>query len=351
MNSTNIEKRVDLNKSVHTAGEAALQSGGVKTLVTSDLPASEVIGTLSKRVREAKHVSENYGYLASKLFSKNMVFDGVLDVTYSELAATDSTNPYADVVIGDFNAGDNKALRFTYEAKTQSNVKTRILNDVLMNFKTNPSDAVASIFKGTENIIKSQALKWAEQAWTVLASRTFTVDVSGAADDIEVNKEIYKTLIEFRKNSKQHNGVGTDVAVPGEIKDADGNTITPTYKFNSKDFYLLTTPEFTTNTVFDGERSFFNWNGSQIQLAGTYDLFLDDEEMPSAVSTQWESAKAILVHKNAVMGIQDWEGTGLADAGKLYTVFHNYMKQDPIVRYDAPVIMFGGTSTPETKKA
>lgn len=335
----------DLNKP-ELAGERVLRtSGGVRGLVASDLPASEVVGTLTKRVRVAKTQTESYEYLAPQLFGKNLFFDGTVDVNYTELHTTTTDNPYADTKITDFNGETNKAVRFTYEAKTQSNVKTKILDSVLMNFKTAPGDAITAIYSQTSNVNKAQSLKWAGQVWTALADRMVSQTVTGsdvAAVGASTNKSISLVLTNYGTTRKGHLGVGTDpVTAPGIIKTAAGDSVEPSMKYSGKDFYLIQSPEFKVNTVYDGEKVFYSWDGVQTEVAGVYTLdFANAEEMPDAVKAKLANAKAILVHKNAVFGVQDWEGSGVASAGKLYTIFHNYMKQDAFPVYDAPVILF-----------
>lgn len=340
-----INKRIDLNRP-ETQGEKTLKSIGVRGLVASDLPASEVISTLSKRVRRAKTQTEKYSYVASKIFGKNLEFDGLIDVNYTELQTTDSTNPYDDVKLADFNGETNKSIRFTYEAKTQSNVKTKMLNDTIMNFKTVPGDAITAIYKGTANINKTQELVWCGQVWTEMKDRFAVVGLPAGTKDVasegeSVSKSIYETLTNYGTTHKEHLGVGTDLSKPGIIEDGKGNEVKPSLNFDSSEFYLVMAPGFKTNTVMDGEKVYFNWNGGNLPLAGVETLdFAKAEEIPADVKSELTGTRALLVHKNAIAGVQDWEGSGVANAGKLYTVFHNYMKQDAYPLYDAPIVKF-----------
>lgn len=331
------------------AGEKILADAGVRGLVASDLPASEVIGTLSKRVRVAKVQTEKYEYLIPKLFGKNMVFDGMIDVDYTELQTTDSSDPYSDTVIADFNGETNKAIRFTYAAETQSNVKTKILDQVLMNFKTNPNDAITSIYTGTENINKTQSAFWAGQVWEVISNEIVDVDVSSMEDVAStgesVNKAIYTVLKNYATTRKGHLGVGNGTTKDGTITTAGGDSVEPSMKYDSSEFYLIQSVSFDANTVYDGEKVFLNWGNTPYELAGTYTLdFANAEEIPEELRDTFGNYQAILIHKEAIYGIQDWEGTGIASAGKLYTIFKNYMKQDAIPIYDKPIIGFNGVA-------
>lgn len=332
-----------------TAGEKVLGNSGVRGLISSDLPASEVIGTLTKRVRVAKTKTEKWNYILPAIFAKNLVFDGMLDVNYTELQTGDSTNPYADGALGDFSAPTNKAIRMTYHAVTQSNVKTKILSNVLMNFKTSPNDGIQAVYESSAQVNKSQSLFWAQQLWTALVEKSVIVDTTDkedvASSGESVNKLIYTTLKKYGTTKKAHLGVGNG-SEPGVITDAAGNSVKPSMSFDSSEFYIVQSVDFQANTIYDGEKTFFNWNSSSYEIAGVYTLDITDaEEVPAEVITQLQTFKAILIHKDALYGIQDWEGTGIANSGKLYNVIHNYMKQDVVPIYDSPIVVFMDETT------
>ena len=311
----------------------------VLNIVASDLPKSEVIGTLSKRVIEERTLRENYEYPLAGLFSQKLTFDGLKDFNYSELVENTTGSAYGDPTIDDFTAGDNKAIRDTFEAKTEHNYKAKIMDTVLMNFRTNPTDTVAAIFANAENIDKVQSKELEKVLWDKVNTEGYKISVAGKTD-IEVNKEIYKFLLAAKTTSKIHPFIGTD----GVISDKDGNTVQPAYKFDSSEFYMVSHPEFETNTVFDGERTFFNWNGSQLQLAGTMTIdFEKFEGVDPTVGQALSKNRAILIHKDAFETVADWEGSKLVNTSKLFNVIHNYMKWDVYKLKNKPVILFDAT--------
>lgn len=345
------EIRINLDRQNETAGESVLKNVGVKGLVTSDLESSEVISTLSKRVRVAKVQTEKFDYLAPKLFSKNLVFDGMIDVDYTELQVTSTDDPYAPAKITDFNGETNKAIRKTFAANTQSNVKTKILKSSIMNFKTTPSDGITEIYKSTKNINKAQAKKWAEQIWTVFKETGSVVDITGiedvAATGDSINKIVYETMLNFQTTRKGHLGVGEN----GVITDNAGNSVEPSMKFESNEFHVIVSPKYQANTKYDGDKVFLNYEGRPYEVA-SYNVidFANAEEIPEGLRAEFAKDKVILVHKESVYGIQDWEGTGIANSGKLYDILHNYMKQDAIRIEDSPIVRFSEV-TPEGKKS
>ena len=317
-------------------------------VVASDLPKSEVIATLTKRVMETETNTEKYGWKLYGKFNKGIKFDGTKDYNYVEYGTTDSTNPYADTTIEDFNGETNKVLRETIEASKQSNVKTKMLDSQLHNFRTNAKDAVSLVFQNTENINKKQGVVLEQATWNVLNAGKYVIDVSTAADDIEVNKVIYQTLIEGETTSKAHPYVGN--GGDGSIT-IDGETINPSMQFNSNEYIMVSSPEFATNTVFNGERSFFNWNGKQLELNSVMTLDLAKYEgIANPAKTDLANFKAILIHKDAFDIIMDWEGQKIANGPKLYQVMHNYMKYEVYKRLDRPVIVFDATVTPTSTK-
>lgn len=309
-----------------------------RELIASDLPASEVISTLSKRVYNSELHSPEYNYVLTKLTGAEMVFDGLKDVNYSEYITTTADDPYADATVDDFNGDTNKGIRDTVEATNQSNVKTKILNSILLNFKANPQDSIATVYQNTVNIEKAQELFWEQQIWNrlVSASTTITKDTTGL-DAIDVNKLIYETIIKYNTTSKNHEGVG----VNGLITTDDGNTVQPSMRFNSEEFVMISAPDFETDTVFDGERSFFNWKGKTLQLSQSMVLDFENYEGISIIDkTSLIGTKAIILHKDTFLRIMDWQGAGQANSGKLYTIITNYLKTETYKRLDKPIIIF-----------
>lgn len=338
----------NLNSNI-TAGDKTLADISVRGLIASDLPVSEIVGTLTKRVRIARTQTERWNYIINKIYFKNIYFDGMIDVNYTEYKTDASTNPYDDVTIDDFNAGLNKSIRFTYEAKTQSNLKTKILSQKLMNFKTQPNDAITAIYSDTTNISKQQEIVWANRLWSDVNERAYLIDTTDledvASSGDSVNKLIYETLLKFQTTQKNHIGTGTDLTIPGVIT-KDDVSVNPSNYFNSNEFYMIQNISFKSNTKFDGEKVFLNWGGSDLNLAGVFTMdFANAEEIPSDIKSQYSKISAILLHKDAIHGIEEWEGTGASVQIKLYSVFHNYIKFDTYPIYDKPIIVFGAKST------
>jgi hypothetical protein len=129
-----------------------------REIITSDLPDSEVVGILSKRVLESELNTPEYTYILTKIFGVRFTFDGMFDVNYEEYVVDKTGEAQSDVVIADFNATSNKVIRDTIEATEQNNVKTKIMDKDIMNFRTNPFDAIQLAFTNTQNITKSQEL-------------------------------------------------------------------------------------------------------------------------------------------------------------------------------------------------
>ena len=344
-----ITRKVDKNIEP-TSGERALDNGGLKQLVNGTTPVSVVVDTLTKRTREARLRLENYNYLASKLYTRSLRFDGLLDVDYTEQQTSTAGTPYGDTTIDDFNSGKNKAVRFTYNAMTESNVKTKILSSVLMNFLTNPADLIKSIFSSTENINKTQELFWAKQVWTIMNERFYTIELPKGTPDVPVKgvdgafgdsvaQTAYSTLIKFGTTHKEHIGVGTDLKKPGVITTGKGDSVSPSMHYLTNEFFVIENINYSSNITYKGEKAFFNWNGGNIEVKERYQMDWDKaEEVPADVKMALANTRVLLIHKDSVMGIQDWVGSGVAMAGKLYSVVSNYLKQDAIPLYDAPII-------------
>ena len=168
----------------------------ILNIVASDLPKSEVISTLSKRVIEERTLREEYQWTLAGLFSQKLTFDGLKDFNYSELVENTTGSAYGETTLDDFTAEDNKVIRETFEAKTEHNYKAKILDTVLMNFRTNPTDTVASIFSNAENIDKVQTKELEKELWNQVNANGYKINVAGS-DDIAVNKKIYHYWIRY----------------------------------------------------------------------------------------------------------------------------------------------------------
>jgi hypothetical protein len=83
----------------------------------------------------------------------------------------------------------------------------------------------------------------------------YVIDTSGFENDIDVNKQLYNVMITLGTSSKTHKFIGNNGVITSDV---NNESIQPVYKFDSKEFYLISDSKFATNTIFDGERSFFN---------------------------------------------------------------------------------------------
>lgn len=319
----------------------------IKEIVASDLPNSEVITTLTKRVAQSEIHNPDYKYIFSKLFAKELVFDGLKDVNYVELTTTTTDSGYSDTTIEDFNGESNKVIRDTVVANTQSNVKTKILDEVLMNFRTTPADAIKTAFENASNIEKTQDAFWDGEMWKNFDKNKFVIDVTGLGDvtttGTNVNKMIYNYLTAIGTTSKNHPSIG----VNGVITTADGNSIQPSKKYDSNEFIMIKNKEFNTNTVFDGERSFFNWDGSSFQLADVLTLDFEIYETFNKLGFDYRGIKAILIHREAFLNTIDWEASKIANGPKLYHIITNYLKTGTYKRLDKPMVAFTSTTPPK----
>lgn len=308
----------------------------IREIIGSDLDKSEVIETLSKRVIVSEIHMPDYEYLLTKIFGKEMVFDGMLDIDYIEYIVDETGDAYSNVVIEDFNAKSNKVIRETIVANKQANVRTKILDSAIMNFRTNPADAVKVAFTNAANIAKSQELTWEKEMWKKIKSipEAYIVDTGIFENDIKVNKKIYNVILSLGTTSKSHVFIGNK----GTITVESGDSIKPALKFNSRDMVLISDSNFETNTVFDGERSFFNWSGSAIELAGAH--VIDFSVYEPLVEGEWDGVKAILIHKEFFVNIVDWQISKLFNGPKAYHIIANYMKILAHMRKNFPIIVF-----------
>lgn len=308
----------------------------IREIINSDLDKSEVIETLSKRVIVSEIHMPDYNYFLTKIFGKKMVFDGLLDIDYIEYIVDNTGDAHSAVVIDDFNARSNKVIRETIVANKQANVKTKILDSAIMNFRTNPADAIKVAFTNAANIAKSQELTWEQEMWKKIKSvpEAYIVDTTSFKGDIEINKKIYNTILSIGTTSKSHVYIGNK----GTITVDNGDSIKPALKFDSKDMILISDSDFETNTIFDGERSFFNWSGSSLELASTH--VIDFSVYEPLVEGEWEGIKAILIHKEIFVNIVDWEISKLFNGPKAFHIVANYIKILAHMRKNFPIIVF-----------
>lgn len=329
-----------MNKKLHemSAQEQAVE---LTTIVMSDLPASEVIPTLTKRVLEESTAREKYKFIMTQYFQNKLTFDGTKDYNYTELQVdTVNKSPYDDVEIDDMNAGINKGVRDTVHAVSQSNVKTKILSSKLHNFKTNPADSIAEIYRNTENIRKHQEVTMEKEMWTAILDAAFVQDTTGL-DSIEINKSIFTLLGRLATTSKVHPQIGTNGVITART-----GTVQPSLRFDSNEFIMIVNPLFNTDTVFDGERSFFNWNGSSKQMYAVHELEMDlYEGITDSDRTRLANFKAMLVHKDLIEWVGDWEGSKVFNTPMLFDIIHNFMKRDVYVWKDKPVVIWNEGAT------
>ena len=306
----------------------------LQQIVQSDLPKSEVISTLSKRVLESRTEIENYQYVLTKYFMPKLTFDGLKDFNYTEYHEQTTGKPYDDPTMDDFKANTNKAIRETAEAKTEHNYKTRILNKVMLNFRTNPMDTIGAIFQSAAEINKVQEKQIEKALWEAVNQHKTVEHTQN--DMVAINKAIYNWLTKAGTTSKKHDFIGTNGVI-----EIDGDTVNPSYKFNSADFIKIDKPEFEADTTFEGERAFFNWNAKQKELKAQHTLDLSVYEgINDADRTELQEMASILIHKDAFEIIMDWVGSGIANAGKLYQVIHNYTKWDIYKLRNKPIVAF-----------
>lgn len=322
------------------------------TLAASDLPKSAVRTALSRRVRTAYTSKEKYKYPMNDIVSPMMTFDGAVDENYTEMLTVEGQAAYGNTTFSAaFDKSNNKAVRFTYLADTEFNRKTSILKDELMDFKTNPQDAIANIFKSTENITKDMGIFQSEQSWDIFADRLVTIEADTApaigdkTDDIMIAQKGYQTLLELGANKKDHIGTGSDTATPGVITDGT-NSVSPTLRFNSSEFYVWATPKHMTNIEFDGNRTFFNWGGKKLPVKGVKTLHVGEEGMSTAAVTALDGVELVFQHEGAIKGVQNWKGTGIASTGQMEDNFHAYISQDMYPKYDAPIIGIKAAAAP-----
>ena len=73
------------------------------------------------------------------------------------------------------------------------------------------------------------------------------------ADTILANKVIYKFFLSAETTSKTHDFIGTNGVIT-----IGSDSVQPSLKYTSDEFIFIDTPNFEADTVFDGERAFFN---------------------------------------------------------------------------------------------
>ena len=316
--------------------------GEIHTLATR--PENEIITSLNNFARDMLNSKESYEYVLSQLFHKENTWSGEKIYSYEELVSGDSTSPYDDVTITDFNGGLNKVAAEIMTAKKEVNLKTKILDKTLMTFLTSPSEASwIALFSETSNIIKKRDMTLESDYLSMIDNSVIEVNTDGI-DDVNskgdsVNKMIYSKLISLQTTSKKHEGVGTN----GVITTKDGATVNPAKVFSPSDFVLIKSPSFEVNTTFDGERTFFNWNAKQIQLNRVITLDLGIYEAAEGITFSTilpDAFKAILIHKDLLQTIEIWNGTKVVNTPKLYQIVHNYVKYGIYRLLDKPAFVF-----------
>lgn len=324
-------------------------------LVASDLDKSVVITELSIRVLNAEILTPEYKYIFQGLVNDVKTVNGVKDYTYSTLSEQKTGTPYSDVTISDFNGEVNEAVRETAKATQPLNVKTKMLDKALYDFKTSTSSAYDVIFKNTENIQKYieklkdmlVLLEIDKKAVPVTLVGTDAVATTGAS----WNKEIYTWLKKLKTTSKTH-PIGTAPNTkPGEIT-VDSKTITPVYRFNPADMVVFTSIDFEANTKFDGEKVYFNFGDNALEVnrveSVDFEAYEPLAELVKASKltgalADLSKVKAIAIHKDSLQGLRKFEGTKIAAGPKLFSIIHNYLTYGLYRMKNKPLAVFSVT--------
>lgn len=306
-------------------------------LISSDLDKSVVISELSIRVLNSEILTPEYEYIFANLVKDVQTVNGVKDYNYSELNEEKTGRPFEDVTIADFNGELNKVVRETAKAKQPLDVKTKMLDSVLHDFKVSTGNAFDVVFKSTENILKYVSKLKDILTIIEIDANALPVTLTGAkataTSGASWNKEIYTWLKKLNTTSKTH-PIGTDPkAHAGQIT-VDGVTVQPALRFNSKDMIVFTSIDFEADTKFDGEKVFYNFGKNALEVSSVQSIdFAAYEPMADLVKASkltgsladLSKVKAIAIHKDALQGLRKFEGTKLANGPKLFTVIHQYL--------------------------
>ena len=306
-------------------------------------PASETIATLNKFARDLLINKETYSYTLSGIFAKAKTFNGTFVYAYHEKQAAKSADPLADTTLADFTGTTSKFIEETAEAKRYVNVKTKIYDDAVMNFKVNPSDGIASLMRSSANMVKELEKTFEIDLWKQLDKEVTVIDTTGktaiSKTGDSVNSLIYKKLLSLQTTSKKHEGIG----VNGVITTADGQTVSPATSFNSNEFILIKDINFEADTTFQGDRSYFNWGAKQQELGGVFTMDLSlYEPLDGVTLTKIKPAgfHAILLHKSLFHSIEDWNMVKVANTPKAYQIIHQYVKYNIYRLKDKPAFIF-----------
>lgn len=312
------------------------------TPITQDLTASKVLTTLPVRVVDQLITRALVDYPLMNVAHVETVRNGLKQIIYTDYRDGDNKSGFADVVIGDFNAGLEPVFTETFQALTEFHKGYDILDSMLNDVTVSAGLFLSIVDDYARAILQPFAKRMFQELVSALdTNETGTYDevveikVTGTTP-VEIAREkakaIYAKLQGLNTPSRKHLKhlpTGASKALEFRAKTEDLIAIISTAYASSYKYDL------TANTFQLGEINMKFKEVVELDFS-----LLQDYSLVTSASQVLKDYEVLFIQPEKLNIIKHYQGTKTVNTPKLKTVTHTYAKFDTFKRKDKIALAF-----------
>lgn len=293
----------------------------------NDLPASDIITTLSVRVVEQAIAKVIANYPMMSNVSTEMVRNGLKEIFYQDYTDADSESGFSDVKIGDFNG--ERPLEFSelIQVDTEIHKSYKILSTMLNDVTVTPGLFVALVNSFTYAIARPIAKKMFERFVAYLEDDTNFdfVKAFASADTTERAKELSNKLTSLNTTSRKHLS-----------QKPDGSSKILEVRVPATEINLILNSKFSTDYNYDLAAKTFQlgkvtYTVKSIEVVD-FELVKDYTSDPS--TSKFADTEVIMLQDGKYTRLVHYDAAKTIDTPKMFKTYHSYTRVGALARKD-----------------